>query len=1172
VWADKPVVLFLVGEAEYGTRQTLPEFAEKELERYDCRFVFAKSDDRKDPNVHVFPGLKAALDEADLLFLSVRRRYPSVADMKEIRYWFHDGKPLVGIRTASHPFGERGKAPYLAGDGQVSWNTFDRDILGASYTGHYNAKDGHATVNVAKKDHRILAGVEGGFNVSSHLYKNGDLDATTEVLLTGHVEDKSEPIAWTREKDGQRIFYTSLGGVEDMGIPAVRKMLVNAIGWALDEDPEINVIPQDDLEVEILAQHPVVAQPSFLNFDERGRVWVVQYRQYPEPAGLNLVSKDRFWRAVYDKVPAPPGHPKFVPGKDRITIHEDVDGDGSYESVKTFSDGLNLVTSCVRGHGGVYVLQPPYLLFYADENDDDIPDGDPEVLLEGFGIEDTHSICSSLCWGPDGWLYASQGSTVTGAVKVPGSEAEPVRSVGQLMWRYHPGRKHYEIFAEGGGNIWSCEFDAKGRLFAGSNGGAPGFFYLQGAYYNKNFGKHGALSNPYAFGYFDGIDHPGFKRVSTNLIIYEGGALPARYNGSLIACNPVLRQFRASTIEEKGLGYAGRYLDELVSPQDNLFRPVYADFGPDGALYICDWVDTQVNHYRNHEGRIRKQDGKLLRLRAKGAPNQEPFDLRRETTDELVSLLTHKNRWWRETARRLLMDRSDRGTAIPRLRGMLAGSDGPLALEALWALNLCGGYEQGDGLSHSDPTVRQWAIRLMSDKGLPVSVGAGDPSLAVRGQLASAAKVGDSVSMDTLAQLMKQEADCADAHQPLLVWWAFERMAQNWEVGDADDFLDAHGTAPMFMQHVGPNYVRKLARQSTVRGLEIAAKLLAHGGRAWGDVFLENYQGDSVAALPLALVEQLLAFNPGDLVLRVRLGKPGAVADALATMKKGAVSSEQLPDLFQALVAAAPSDPVFDALEPYIGHENEAVRIASYQAFQQKENDVAATAWMLLDGYKRVREGREKDVLQAVLASRVEWGRKLMSLTRDLLDFPPDIVLVLRGHADTEIDAALDGVEETNASATGEHARLRAILSQAGGDMQSGRKLFMQRCGTCHYLHNEGGNMGPDLTPYQRGVQEDLLLAILQPSAEIREGFSLVSVHLHDQQVLSGFLVEETPRVLSLRQFTGGTVMLKQAEVARIVPSGVSMMPPGLLNGLKDDEIRNLFSYLSSSQPLNVKK
>ncbi|MBI3469040.1 MAG: dehydrogenase, partial [Planctomycetes bacterium] len=261
----------------------------------------------------------------------------------------------------------------------------------------------------------------------------------------------------------------------------VAKASSSDIGPLSPPDALVTMNVSDGLKVEQVLTEPVVRQPLQMSFDERGRLWVVQYLQYPDPAGLKVVSRDKFWRVVYDKVPPPPPH--HFKGADKITIHEDTNGDGVFDKHTTFLEGLNIATAVARGRGGVWVLNPPYLLFYPDRNNDDVPDGDPEVHLEGFGMEDTHSVANSLCWGPDGWLYAAQGSTVSGRIVRPGLDKQPVHSMGQLIWRYHPETRRYEIFAEGGGNAFGVEIDSKGRVYSGHNGGdTRGFHYVQGGY------------------------------------------------------------------------------------------------------------------------------------------------------------------------------------------------------------------------------------------------------------------------------------------------------------------------------------------------------------------------------------------------------------------------------------------------------------------------------------------------------------------------------------------------------------------------------------------------------------------------------------------------------------------------------------------------------------------
>jgi hypothetical protein len=192
--------------------------------------------------------------------------------------------------------------------------------------------------------------------------------------------------------------------------------------------------------VVLVASEPTVRQPIALNWDDRGRLWVVEYIQYPDPAGLRAVEGDRYFRTRYDRVPEPP--PRGTPGKDRIKILEDADGNGRFERVKTFAEGLSLASGVAVGYGGVFVAQAPYLLFYPDRDADDVPDGPPEVLLRGFGLEDAHAVVNSLAWGPDGWLYGAQGSTVTANIRGVTFQ--------QGIWRYHPRTREFELFAEGG--------------------------------------------------------------------------------------------------------------------------------------------------------------------------------------------------------------------------------------------------------------------------------------------------------------------------------------------------------------------------------------------------------------------------------------------------------------------------------------------------------------------------------------------------------------------------------------------------------------------------------------------------------------------------------------------------------------------------------------------------
>ncbi len=235
---SRPTVLYLIGEAEYGTHQTLPAFHEKHLKPAGVGAAFVHAD-KNDPNR--FPGLEAALKGADVLFVSVRRRTPPTKQLEAIKAFIDAGKPVVGIRTASHAFSLRkGEPP----KGHADWPTFDRDVFGGNYHLHHGNKGegaprtmiwttGHAASNP------ITEGMpQGEFVTRSWLYKTSLLQHDCNVLLMGRVEGRKpyEPVAWTRVlKKGNRVFYTSLGHEDEFAQAWFSQLLRNGVLWALGE-------------------------------------------------------------------------------------------------------------------------------------------------------------------------------------------------------------------------------------------------------------------------------------------------------------------------------------------------------------------------------------------------------------------------------------------------------------------------------------------------------------------------------------------------------------------------------------------------------------------------------------------------------------------------------------------------------------------------------------------------------------------------------------------------------------------------------------------------------------------------------------------------------------------------------------------------------------------------
>ncbi|WP_152050982.1 PVC-type heme-binding CxxCH protein [Tautonia marina] len=957
----------------------------------------------------------------------------------------------------------------------------------------------------------------------------------------------------------------------------------------------------EGLAVDLAVADPIIAQPLQVSFDERGRMWVVEYRQYPEPAGLTMVSRDKFLRTVYDRTPLPPPH--GTPGIDRISIHEDTDGDGQYDQHSVFLDNLNLATSIARGRGGVWVLNPPYLLFYPDRDGDDVPDGDPEVHLEGFGLEDSHSIASNLCWGPDGWLYGAQGSTVTGRIRRPGDPDEAiVHSMGQLIWRYHPETRRYEIFAEGGGNTHGVELDAHGRVYSGHNGGdTRGFHYVQGGYYQKGFTKHGALSNPYTFGYFLPMAHHSVPRFTHNFVFAEGGALPEPYRGKLFGVEPLQGQIVMSDVTPNGSTFQSKDLDRPLTTEDPWFRPVAITLGPDGALYISDMYEQRIDHSSHYAGRVDKTNGRVYRLRAADAPPgrfpgeiepRVPFNLAELSGEELIGVLDHPNRWFRREALRLLGDRRDE-SLIPGLRSQLReGGAEDRSLELLWALNLCGGLDESTGIAlidHPDPYVRAWTVRLMCDDfevgddlaNALADLASREPYVEVRSQLAcSARRLPANQALPIVRALLTRAEDATDPHLPLLLWWAIET-----KIGEDPDAILALFKEPglwdetIVAQTITERLMRRFAQAGSRADLVACASLLEQAPTKGHAKLLMNgfeaaFEGRSLSVLPDRLVQAIAASGGGSLPLRVRQGDDQAVAEALRLIANPDTDQAIRLELIRTIGEIRERRGLPTLLDIASTEGPDAIRAAAISALRPFDSpEIAQTLIRLHDQFPP--EARE--AAQAVLAARRSFASAfldaLASGTMDRNLVPESTVRSILLLDDPELAASVREVwgDIETASAEqfrGEFERLEGLLASGTGNPYTGKELYLEHCGKCHTLFDEGGDVGPNLTSYQRDDLRSMLVAVADPSSEIREGYETYLALLLDGRIATGFLVAEDDRVVVLRGADGRNEILLRDEIEEFKGVPQSVMPTGLLDPLSDQQVRDLFAYLRSTQPL----
>jgi putative membrane-bound dehydrogenase-like protein len=941
----------------------------------------------------------------------------------------------------------------------------------------------------------------------------------------------------------------------------------------------------DGLEVKLVASEPEVRQPLTMSFDDKGRMWVIQYLQYPTPAGLKAVKVDQYLRTVYDRVPEPP--PKGPKGADRITILSDPDENGLFRKAKDFIGGLNLASGMCLGRGGVYVLQAPYLLFYPIRDGEDAPAGDPEVLLSGFGMEDAHAVANSLQWGPDGWLYGAQGSTVTAHVR--GLEFQ------QGIWRYHPVTKEFELFSEGGGNTWGLDFDAHGNVIAGTNwGGFAMLHQVQGGYYIKGFGKHGPLHNPHSYGYFDHVPITGFKggHVTCGGVVYQGSALPERFNDKYIAGNLLSNSLYWYTLDAKGSTFTSKFAGDFLVANDTWFRPIDCLTGPDGALYVADWYDKRANHVDPIDTWDRS-NGRIYKVEAKGAKPVAPIDppLGKRSSKELVAFLKNPNSWWTGEARRILGERRD-ASVVSILRKAVLENTGRLALESLWALNVSGGFDEdfaGKLLDHPSPDVRTWAIRLVGDgkkvspgfRGRLVALARTETSATVRCQLACSCKrLAGPDCLPIVRQLLLRDEDAADLYIPMLLWWAIEDKA----ISDRDlviGLLDSPAVwrAPIVSRFIVERLARRYMDESGAENLNACVRLLAAApGQAETDLLLRGMdkalEGRRLVKAPEALetaLSQLRKARPDDLTLlrlAVRLGgtdayeqsvkragdakAPDADRIALVELLGQTGKADCVPTLLQTL-AGAKSDAlraaVLSALPPFSDSQISADVLSQYPKFSA---DLKARALSLLCG--RAASGLE--LLKAVDAGRIPPRDVPLDQLRRLAEFKDVQLDPLIAKHWGKITPATAGEKLTQIR------NLGATLSRGAGDRAAGKAVFTKNCATCHTLFKEGGKIGPDLTGADRKNRVYLLTQIVDPSAIIRQEFLAYVVNVKDGRALTGLMVESTPETVTLVDAKNVRSVLRRDQIDEMKASPVSLMPEKLLEPLDDKQIRDLFAYL----------
>ncbi len=450
----------------------------------------------------------------------------------------------------------------------------------------------------------------------------------------------------------------------------------------------------DGFDVSIFAAEPDIAEPIAFCFDDRGRLWVAENFNYQTR------------RKHTDEQVS------------RIQILEDSNGDGTFDKKKTFTDKLTFTSGIACGFGGVFVGSPPNLTFIPDADGDDQPDGPPEVLLDGWGINDRHETLNSFIWGPDGWLYGCHGVFTESKVGLPNAPENERQFIDGGIWRYHPVNHKFEVYARGLSNPWGFDFNQHGQGFATCCVIPHLFHIVQGGVYHKQSKPH---VNPHIYDDIKTIRDHTHLSAHGGARFYLADTFPEEYRNRLFMCNIHEHAVLTDVMKPKGSSFIGQHGDDFMPTNDLAWVGFSVEIGPEGGVYILDWHDTDVcGNSVNFPN-----SGRVYRIMPE---NSKPFicpDLGEMSDLELVDLQNHSNDWFVRQARTQLHYRAasenlDRSTVHAALmKNFQTAGSSPKRLRSLWALQVTGGLTEAkllQLLAHQDEYVRGWAIQFLCDE------------------------------------------------------------------------------------------------------------------------------------------------------------------------------------------------------------------------------------------------------------------------------------------------------------------------------------------------------------------------------------------------------------------------------------------------------------------------
>ncbi len=963
------------------------------------------------------------------------------------------------------------------------------------------------------------------------------------------------------------------------------------------EDALKTIEVPEGFKATVFAADPDLLQPISMTFDAKGRMWVCENYTYSERS-LNFDTRL----------------------KDRILIFEDTDNDGRFDKKKVFWDQGRKLTSVEIGFGGVWAMCAPQLLFIPDADHDDVPDGEPEVILDGWNEGRVrHNIANGLKWGPDGWLYGRHGIMGDSLVGPPGMPKRARTLLNAAIWRFHPTEKSFEIVAQGTTNPWGHDWDKNGQLYFINTVIGHLWHVLPGANYERMYGNP---FNPHLYelipqtadhfhwdtkeswnylkreGMSDSTDKAGGGHAHSGMMIYLGDNWPKEYHNDIFTVNYHGRRLNRERIERKGATYVGTHKPDMFKVGDIWFRGVEVTYGPDGGVYVADWSDVGECH--DSDG-VHRTSGRIYKYTYGTPKNPGAFDLRKKSPSELVTLQLHANEWWSRRARLVLQEMAAAGKDLSQVRDQMKRlfhheKEIPKKLRLLWALHVTGGVEEtflGGLLRDSNENIRVWAIQLLIDKGVPsrapmaelLALSKREKSGLVLSYLASSLQRLPLYTRLKIAEGLAKHSELAeDPVYPLILWYGIEEAVASDVKGAVR--LASVTKIPKLWRFIS----RRILNDGTEKARPLFSSLLPLSSDSDALKILPKYQeeilqgaldafaGRSRVDPPHAWKElerflKLSASDKGKKLtqeLSVFFGDGQALTSVLAIAKNGKASISARRRAIRSLVQAQAKEGLKPVLLSLLNSRELGVdAVQGLSIFNE-----SSTWEKLLNSYGKLRPETQAAIIK-VLSSRKESADVLLRSVASGVISQEHIsafyIRQMRSLGDESITARLDAfwpdltpqpLSQAKQKLLEKYTKTYTKEKIAKGDAKKGKLLFQKNCGSCHKLFGEGGTAGPDLTGSNRQNLEYIFMNVVDPSSEVAESFQVSNVILNDGRILTGVLSAKSDRMLNI-QLPEEVVPIEKNKILSIQKTEESLMPEGLLDLIPEPDRVHLLKYLT---------